>query len=91
MLWRLPRSIRSLLISNQRKCLSTTTTSPLRILFCGSDDFSIASLRALLDEKEANQKLIESIEVVHKKGKRSGRGLKLIKDGIRSRANNETP
>ncbi|KAK8069510.1 Formyltransferase [Apiospora phragmitis] len=50
----------------------------LRILFCGSDEFSSASLRALHEEKERNPALIESIDVVVRPGKRVGRGLKLI-------------
>ncbi|KAK7931648.1 formyl transferase [Apiospora marii] len=50
----------------------------LRILFCGSDEFSSASLRALHEEKERNPGLIESIDVVVRPGKRVGRGLKQI-------------
>ncbi|KAK7943017.1 Methionyl-tRNA formyltransferase [Apiospora aurea] len=50
----------------------------LRILFCGSDEFSSASLRALHEEKERNPGLIESIDVVVRPGKRVGRGLKLM-------------
>ncbi len=54
---------------------------PLRILFCGSDEFSIASLRALHAEQEKDHKLIASLDVVCRPGKRVGRGLKKIKDG----------
>lgn len=53
-------------------------SDPLRILFCGSDEFSTASLRALHEEKERNPDLIESIDVVVRPGKRVGRGYKQI-------------
>ncbi|KAK8116219.1 formyl transferase [Apiospora sp. TS-2023a] len=53
-------------------------SDPLRILFCGSDEFSTASLRALHEEQERNPGLIESIDVVVRPGKRVGRGLKQI-------------
>lgn len=51
---------------------------PLRILFCGADDFSIASLRMLWDLSQANQDKVESIDVVCRPDKRVGRGLKKI-------------
>lgn len=63
---------------------------PLRILFCGSDNFSIASLKALDAERNsgAGQSsgggLIESIDVVCRPGKRVGRGLKEIREGKRA-------
>jgi hypothetical protein len=66
MLWRLPTSVRSLPLLSRRQRLHTRTAPPLRILFCGSDDFSIASLQALQDAKEADPQLIKSIEVVHR-------------------------
>ncbi|KAI9657517.1 MAG: Methionyl-tRNA formyltransferase [Alyxoria varia] len=53
---------------------------PLRILFCGSDEFSAESLRQLYLEKTDNPDLIESIHVVIKAGKPAGRGLKEIRD-----------
>ncbi|KAI1178018.1 Formyltransferase [Nemania sp. FL0916] len=61
-----------------------TTTSkkisdPLHILFCGSDDFSCASLKALHDEHVQNPELIRSIDVVVRPGKRTGRGYKTIR------------
>ena len=61
---------------------STTckTSDPLRILFCGSDKFSIASLRALHAEQIANPGFIKSIDVVSKPGKRVGRGLKTVRE-----------
>jgi hypothetical protein len=55
--------------------------NPLRILFCGSDHFSIASLRALADAKHKLPALIESIHVAHRPAKPTGRGLKTLTDG----------
>ena len=49
---------------------------PLRILFCGSDAFSVASLKALDRERVNNPELISSLDVVHRPAKRVGRGLK---------------
>ncbi|KAI9711094.1 MAG: hypothetical protein M1812_007288 [Candelaria pacifica] len=59
---------------------STKVCDPLRILFCGSEDFSIASLRAVHDEHIKNPKLIASIDVVCKPSKRVGRGLKTFRE-----------
>jgi methionyl-tRNA formyltransferase len=89
MLWRLPPSVRSLLLSNQRSCNSTKAVDPLKILFCGSDEFSIASLRALHNAKETDPKLIESIDVLHRPGKRTGRGLKIVREGNHKEKNKE--
>jgi methionyl-tRNA formyltransferase len=47
---------------------------PLRILFCGSDQFSCASLKALNDEHHRNRELIKSIDVLVRPGKRYGKG-----------------
>ena len=55
---------------------------PLRILFCGSDDFSITSLKALHREQLQNNSFIQSIDVVCRPGKRVGRGLKTIRQGM---------
>ena len=64
-----------------RRSLTTSKESdPLRILFCGSDDFSIASLKALHREHENNPHLVKSIDVVCKPGKPVGRGLKTIRE-----------
>lgn len=60
---------------------STKSCDPLRILFCGSDTFSIASLKALCKERANNPETIASIDVVCRPGKRVGRGLKLIREG----------
>lgn len=56
-------------------------TEPLRILFCGSDEFSCASLRALHELQAAKPKLIKSIDVLVRPGKPAGRGLKRIATG----------
>lgn len=53
-------------------------SEPLRILFCGSDEFSCAHLQALHEEHLRNPGLIESIDVVVRPGKRTGRGYKKI-------------
>ena len=88
MLWKLPAPVRSLILSNCRRYSSTssdtTTREPLRILFCGSDDFSIASLRKLLHAQRDAPGLIESIDVVHRPAKPTGRGLKELRQGKRS-------
>jgi len=55
---------------------------PLRILFCGSDAFSIASLRGLHARYQRDKTEIASIDVVCRSGKRVGRGLKTIRHGI---------
>ncbi|KUI72697.1 Methionyl-tRNA formyltransferase [Cytospora mali] len=58
-------------------------TEPLRILFCGSDAFSCASLRALhaLQLSDPKGKFIKSIDVLVRPGKPAGRGLKRIAVG----------
>jgi len=61
--------------------LSLKSSDPLRVLFCGADEFSIASLQGLYKEHLANPELIRSIDVVCKRGKRYGRGLKQIREG----------
>ena len=53
--------------------------SPIRILFCGADDLSITSLRALDREAQDHPESVKSIDVVCRPGKPSGRGLKQIK------------
>ncbi|KAL4944235.1 hypothetical protein BDV06DRAFT_112925 [Aspergillus oleicola] len=66
--------------SFRSQCLSTKAHDPLRILFCGSDDFSIASLQALHTEHVKQPDRIASIDVVCRPGKRVGRGLKQIRE-----------
>ncbi|KAK0626291.1 formyl transferase [Immersiella caudata] len=52
-------------------------TEPLRILFCGSDDFSCASLQALFREQVRTEaRHIKSIDVVVRPPKPTGRGNK---------------
>ena len=58
---------------------------PLRILFCGSDEFSSASLRALHNERQKDPALIASIDVVCRPGKPVGRGLRTIRKGTAPR------
>ncbi|KAJ5477180.1 hypothetical protein N7539_007324 [Penicillium diatomitis] len=62
------------------RCYATRSFDPLRILFCGSDDFSIASLKALHEYKLKYPTQISSIDVVCRPGKRVGRGLKKIRE-----------
>lgn len=63
------------------RCYSTKSYDPLRILFCGSDEFSIASLKALYAYYLKQPQRIASINVVCRPGKRVGRGLKTIREG----------
>lgn len=92
MLWRLPPPVRCLSATNsllraQGRCLSTSSSSsslahdPLRILFCGSDRFSIASLDALVHAQHTVPGLIDEIHVAHRPAKPTGRGLKTLKEG----------
>lgn len=62
-------------------------SEPLRVLFCGSDEFSCAALEALHREHKTNPELIESIDVVTRPGKFVGRGNKnLVHPPIRDLA-----
>jgi len=61
---------------------SSGSNNPLRILFCGSDEFSAASLKRLHAEHLKNKGLISSINVVCRTGKPAGRGLKKIREGM---------
>lgn len=54
------------------------TYKPLRILFCGSDNFSVASLKALQIESKLDPDFIKSIDVLVRPPKRVGRGMKTI-------------
>jgi methionyl-tRNA formyltransferase len=86
MLWQLPAPLRSFAFATCRRYSVTgqrrSASEPLRILFCGSDAFSIASLRALHDAKQEVPGLIDSIDVVHRPAKPTGRGLKKLREGI---------
>jgi len=63
------------------RALSTQAkiSDPLRILFCGSDEFSCASLYALHLHQQAKKDLIKSIDVVVRPSKPTGRGLKTFR------------
>lgn len=65
-----------------KKSYSTALKSsePLRILFCGSDEFSCASLDALHQEHGRNPELIQSIDVVVRPSKPTGRGHKILRE-----------
>ncbi|KAK3326432.1 formyl transferase [Apodospora peruviana] len=56
-------------------------SDPLRILFCGSDNFSCTSLLALCAEKDRNPNLIQSIDVLTRRPKPVGRGQKTLEYG----------
>ncbi|GAB7342100.1 hypothetical protein MBLNU457_g0375t1 [Dothideomycetes sp. NU457] len=62
-----------------RRASSTRRHDPLRILFCGADEFSNYSLEALHKLKQAHPDIISSIDVLCKTDKASGRGLKTIR------------
>ena len=65
----------------RRSYATAKVHDPLRILFCGSDEFSITSLQALHAEHVRNESRIASIDVVCRPGKPTGRGLKVIRQG----------
>jgi methionyl-tRNA formyltransferase len=60
---------------------STKVSKPLRILFCGSDEFASASLKAMHAEQQKDPERIASIDVLCRPGKPSGRGLKFTREG----------
>ncbi|KAF1946170.1 Formyltransferase [Clathrospora elynae] len=72
------------MLSPYRRCssmiASPRASKPLQILFCGSDGFSIASLRALVEARRDAPTLIDSIDVVHRPAKPTGRGLKTLRE-----------
>lgn len=67
------------------RCYSSLTRSPLKVLFCGADEFSISSLLALykLRRTTGDPSRFASIDVVCRPGKRVGRGLKQTRNGTR--------
>ncbi|CAG7560141.1 unnamed protein product [Fusarium equiseti] len=79
------RSLLGRNIPQWRRCFSQSTprrsSDPLRILFCGSDEFSCASLRAVHEEHTRNKGLIESLEVMALPPKRTGRGFQHLNQG----------
>lgn len=71
---------------HRRRCYVTENTTsrarePLRILFCGSDIFSCASLFALHELRKADPRLVDSIDVLVRPGKPSGRGHRRVAVG----------
>lgn len=64
---------------SRRSFSQRDTDQPLRILFCGSDEFSITSLEALHRYASSSDSNVASIDVATKTDKRTGRGLKVIK------------
>ncbi|KAI5295176.1 Methionyl-tRNA formyltransferase [Ascosphaera acerosa] len=56
------------------------SADPLRILFCGSDEFSINTLHALRDEQLRAPEAIRTIDVVARPPKRVGVKLKRIRE-----------
>ncbi|KAF2759775.1 Formyltransferase [Pseudovirgaria hyperparasitica] len=64
------------------RCFSTIEDhrEPLRILYCGTDAFSTSSLIALDNIRKKFPRIIESIQVLHKSEKPTGRGLKVLSE-----------
>lgn len=63
-----------------KRLYSSKACEPLRILFCGSDEFSIASLRALDRKRKEQPELIASIDVVCRPEKHVQRNLKQLRE-----------
>ncbi|KAF4631066.1 hypothetical protein G7Y89_g7074 [Cudoniella acicularis] len=74
------RSVSRYFLLNERRLHSTKVSKPLRVLFCGSDEFSCESLRALDTERKRNPALIASIDVLCRPGKKSGRSMTKIRE-----------
>jgi methionyl-tRNA formyltransferase len=58
---------------------ATKQIDPLRILFCGSEEFSIASLQTIVGLQQKYPLNIKSIDVVCRTDKSVGRGLKTVR------------
>ncbi|KAL8674956.1 MAG: hypothetical protein Q9168_000659 [Polycauliona sp. 1 TL-2023] len=69
-----------LLVGYQRRFASAKSYDPLRILFCGSDKFSIAALQALDHERHSGSGRIASIDVVCRPEKRIRRHLRAVRE-----------
>jgi methionyl-tRNA formyltransferase len=54
----------------------SVTTDPVRILFFGSDTFSVASLKKLHETQKTEPRLYDSLEIVTREPSPGGRGLK---------------
>lgn len=80
----IPRALLFCAVKNFQtsRFLSTKFSKPLRILYCGSDDFSSTALRALHAEQQRDPGSIASIDVMCRPGKRTGRSLKKIREGV---------
>ncbi|KAF5535290.1 methionyl-tRNA formyltransferase [Fusarium mexicanum] len=78
------RSLLDVRIPQWRRLFSQSVTrnspDPLRILFCGSDEFSCASLKALHEEHRHNKNLVESLAVMVLPPRRMGRGFKTLRE-----------
>ncbi|KAG5755512.1 hypothetical protein H9Q69_001534 [Fusarium xylarioides] len=78
------RSLLDVRIPRWRRLFSQSVTrnspDPLRILFCGSDEFSCASLKALHEEHRHNKNLVESLDVMVLPPRRMGRGFKTLRE-----------
>ncbi|KAL8953735.1 MAG: hypothetical protein Q9222_000417 [Ikaeria aurantiellina] len=61
--------------------ITSKAHDPLRILFCGSDEFSITPLEALNSTRRALPSVISSIEVLCRSDKPTGRGYKGFREG----------
>ncbi|OAQ74846.1 methionyl-tRNA formyltransferase [Purpureocillium lilacinum] len=64
----------------QQRRAAPSSSDPLRILFCGSDDFSVASLRALHAERARDPSLVSALDVMVLPPRRTGRGLKTLRE-----------
>ena len=69
--------------SSRKRWLSDSNQQhkPLRILFCGADQFSAASLQEVYYLQQKHPSKIASIDVVCRPDKKVGRGLKQILEG----------
>ncbi|KAG4264517.1 methionyl-tRNA formyltransferase [Fusarium proliferatum] len=78
------RSLLDVRFPQWRRLFSQSVTrkspDPLRILFCGSDEFSCASLKALHEEHRHNKNLVESLDVMVLPPRRMGRGFKTLRE-----------
>lgn len=63
-----------------RRYSSNSDLQPLRILFCGADEFSIRSLDAVRKLQATDYESVQSIDVVCRPDKRVGRGLKKVQE-----------
>ncbi|KAG9289471.1 hypothetical protein G9A89_008032 [Geosiphon pyriformis] len=68
--------------SSNSSAIKPNIKAPYNILFFGSDNFSLASLKALVDEKSRYQSIVNSLEVVVPPDRIVGRGLKTSKKSL---------